>query len=271
MNYNLLNTSGLRQLALAACFAGCIAVPLTAQIIYDVPDATIVEDFNTGLPSAASTPAWADNSVFTGWYAYQTATSGAPTSYRITSSGNSSAARLYQWRPSAASSEGAFGTRPSGTTGSMILGLQLTNDTGVTLTSFSLGYVGQQWFESESTQNNQFVVSYQFGDPTDLNDGVWTVIPELEFNSPKDSGADQNLDGTLPENQETLAPATITSISWEDGEDLWIRWFDANSAGFDQGIAIDDVTFTAVPEPSAYSLLVGLLAVALVWKRRSVK
>ncbi|MEM8550634.1 MAG: hypothetical protein AAGF10_07570, partial [Verrucomicrobiota bacterium] len=133
MNQNLLSNSRLRDLIYAICLISCTAVSLSAQVVYDVPDATIIQDFNTGLPSGATTPTWTDNSVFPGWYAYQTATSGAPTNYRITSTGNSSAARLYQWRPSAGSAEGAFGTRPSGSTGDMMLGLQLTNNTGITL------------------------------------------------------------------------------------------------------------------------------------------
>lgn len=237
---------------------------------YDTSGATIVEDFDLGLPSGAATPTWTDNSVFPSWYAYQSATSAAPTNYRITSSGNSTQAQLYQYRPSAGSTNGALGTRPSGTTGDMMTGVQITNNTGTTLTSFSLSYTGEQWFESATAQNNQLIVAYQFGSPANLSDGVWTNITDLTFNSPQNSGADITLDGTLPANQEVLSTSTIGSINWASGTDLWLRWFDANSSGFDQALAIDDVTFSAVPEPSTYALIasVGILAVVALKRRR---
>jgi hypothetical protein len=240
----------------------------SAQISYDTSGSTFTEDFDSGLPSSADTPTWTDNSIFTGWYAYQTATSAAPTEYRITSSGNSSSAQLYQYRESASSDDGSFGTRPSGSTGDMMLGLRLTNNTGTTLTEFTLSYTGEQWFESETEQNNQYVVSYQIGTISDLASGTWTDISELDFNTPSESGADQNLVGSDTENQVTLTATTVGSLVWEDGEDLWIRWYDANSTGYDQGIAIDDVSFSAIPEPSQYATLLGLSALLLTACRR---
>jgi len=150
----------------------------------------------------------------------------------------------------------------------MILGLRLTNDTGAALTEFTLGYTGEQWFESETAQNNQYIVAYQFGSPTNLSAGSWTEISALQFNTPKESGADANLDGSLVANQEVLTPVTVSSIAWENGEDLWIRWFDANSTGFDQGIAVDDVSFSAIPEPSQYAIIFGLGALMLTACRR---
>jgi hypothetical protein len=249
--------------------AGLIASSqASAQVSYTTSGSTFTEDFSAGLATGAATPTWTDNSVFAGWYAYQTATSAAPADYRITSSGNSTKAQLYQYRPSAGSTDGAFGTRPSGGTGDMILGLRLTNDTGATLTGFTLGYTGEQWFESESTQNNQYVVAYQFGSPTDLSAGSWTDISALEFDSPKNTGADINLDGNDAGNFEVLSPVTIGSLTWADGTDLWIRWFDANSSGFDQALAIDDVSFSAVPEPSQYAIIFGLGALLLTACRR---
>jgi hypothetical protein len=239
-----------------------------AQVSYDTIGSTYDQDFNSGLPTGASTPTWTDNSVFSGWYAYETATSGAPSNYRITSTGDSSAAQLYQYRATAGSDDGAFGTRPSSTTGDMMLGLRLTNNTGTTLTEFTLGYTGEQWFESETEQNNQYVVSYQIGTVADLSAGSWTEISALEFDTPKESGADDSLDGSEAENQVVLSPATIGSLVWEDGEDLWIRWFDSNSTGYDQGIAIDDVSFSAIPEPSQYATLLGLGALLLTACRR---
>ncbi|MGE9291001.1 MAG: hypothetical protein ACQKBT_08430 [Puniceicoccales bacterium] len=229
------------------------------------------ETFDSGLPASASTPAWSDDSIFTGWYAYQSATTGAPTNYRITSTGSSSAADLYQFRTSSSSTDGSLGTRPESATGDMMLGLLLTNTTGTTLTEFTLGYTGEQWYESSTVQNNQYVVSFQIGDVTNLDSGTWTDIDDLTFNTPNDGTGTTgtSLDGTLPENSEVLSPVTVSDIVWEDGTDLWIRWFDANSSGFDHGLAIDDVSFTAVPEPSEIAAIFGLSAIVFAAGRRN--
>ncbi|WPJ94045.1 PEP-CTERM sorting domain-containing protein [Coraliomargarita algicola] len=150
----------------------------------------------------------------------------------------------------------------------MMLALRLTNNTGSTLTEFTLGYTGEQWFESVTEQNNQYVVSYQIGTIADISSGSWTEIEALEFNTPKETGADDTLIGSDAENQVVLSAETVASIVWEDGEDLWIRWFDSNSSGFDQGIAIDDVSFSAIPEPSHYAILLGMGALGLTACRR---
>ncbi|MGE9271280.1 MAG: PEP-CTERM sorting domain-containing protein [Verrucomicrobiales bacterium] len=250
----------------------CIAENANAAS-YTTVGAEYLETFNSGLPSSASTPAWVDNSIIDGWYAYQTGTSSAPSNYRITSTGSSSLADLYQFRPSASSTDGSLGTRPETATGNMMLGLLLTNDTGATLTEFILGYTGEQWYESSTVQNNQYVVSYQIGDIANLASGSWTDIDDLTFNTPHDGtgSSGQSLDGTLSANQEVLSPVTVTDIVWEDGDSLWIRWFDANSTGTDHGLAIDDVSFTAVPEPAAIGSLFGLGALVFAGSRRNYR
>ncbi len=202
-----------------------------AQIVYGTAGSTYTQDFSSGLPADADNFTWTDNSVFTGVYAYQSATSAAPAEYRKTSDGDSSQANLFQWRPSAGSSDGALGTKPQTATGDMATGFRFSNTTGITLTQFSLGYVGEQWYSSSSVQNNQLVVSYQLGSPANLLAGSWTEIPALEFNSIFNDGTVRNLDGSLPANQIVFSPVTVSGLNWASGTDLYIRWFDANSSG----------------------------------------
>jgi len=248
-----------------------LTTTVNGQVSYSIPGSTFTEDFSAGLPTGADTPLWSDDDedVLPGWSAYQTAGAGStPTNYRITSSGSSSEAQLYQYRPSAGSSDGSFGTRPSGGTGDIILGVRFTNDTGISLNSITLGYTGEQWFESESTQNNQYIVAYQLGSPLNLTSGTWTTISSLDFNSPQDGGGDTNLDGKASANREVIAPVTVSIADWNDGSDLWVRWFDSNSSGFDQALAIDDVNFTAIPEPSTLLLVIMSFVAAYMFKKR---
>ncbi len=150
------------------------------------------------------------------------------------------------------------------------MGLRITNTTGMTLSQFSLGYTGEQWFSSSTNQNNQLVVAYQLGNPTNLLDGTWTDIPELLFNSPFE-GLNSGLDGSLSANQIVLGPVAVSGLNWATGTDLYIRWFDANSFDFDQGLAIDNVTFTAVPEPSTYALVIAAGVALLAFRRRAAR
>ncbi len=240
-----------------------------AQILYGTSGSTYTENFSSGLPATGNVD-WDDNSTFAGFYAYQSATSAAPEEYRKTSSGDSTLANLFQWRP-ASSTDGALGTKPNDSTGTIATGVRFTNTTGLTLTQFSLGYTGEQWFSSNANQNNQLVVAYQLGSPANLLDGTWTTIPALQFSSIFNDGTVRNLDGSLPANQTVLSPVTVSGFSWANGTDLYIRWFDANSAGADQGLAIDDVNFTAVPEPSTYALLIAGGIILIAFRRRAAR
>tara|TARA_R100000027_G_scaffold58155_1_gene48004 strand:+ start:21248 stop:22051 length:804 start_codon:yes stop_codon:yes gene_type:complete len=242
-----------------------------SAVTYDTAGALYTEDFDGGLPTGATNVAWTDDSSFSGWSAFLTGTGAAPDEYRITSSGNSSDANVFQWRDSASSSDGALGSRPQTATGAIIFGLELVNETGGSLTEFTLGYTGEQWFESSTLQNNQFIVSYQIGTISDLSSGSWTTIDALTFDSPHESGGDTNLDGSDPANQVVLAPVTVSGITWETGTELWIRWYDANSSGIDQGIAIDDVSFTAVPEPASIGLFIALGGFMIAAGRRNYR
>jgi hypothetical protein len=56
---------------------------------------------------------------------------------------------------------------------------------------------------------------------------------------------------------------TISNITWNPGENLWVRWVERNDSGNDHGLAIDNVNFTAVPAPGVIALAgTGLLIMA---------
>ncbi len=257
---------------LAALGIATIATTAHAAVTYATSGSTYTENFDSGLPSGAATLTWTDDSTFAGTYAYRfggTDPAGAVVEYRRTS-GNSTGIELFQWRDSASASDGALGTKPTDATGSIATGIQFTNNTGITLTEFTLGYTGEQWVNSNSGQNNQLIFAYQLGSPANLAAGTWTDVAALQFDSPIDGdgvSASENIDGNAAANRTVIAPVTVSGLSWADGTDLYVRWFDSNSVGVDQGLAIDDVSFSAVPEPST-SLLVFGGGIALVSLRR---
>jgi len=86
-----------------------------------------------------------------------------------------------------------------------------------------------------------------------------------------DSGSFTDDNNTiLTYENEAVSTATITGAS--SGQELWIEFYSASAAleGNNDGefARLDNITLTAVPEPSTYALLSGLLALTCVMIRR---
>jgi fibronectin-binding autotransporter adhesin len=142
------------------------------------------------------------------------------------------------------SADRALGTLASGS-GSYRLGMVVQNNTGETLTNFTLGYVGEQWRWGGSTNINTLTFDYSIGTGASIDSsGAFVTNPSLDFASPVSSGTAGPLDGNLPENQRNVS-ATVGGLAWAPGDYLILRWSDFNDVGNDDGLALDNVTFTA--------------------------
>ena len=76
------------------------------------------------------------------------------------------------------------------------------------------------------------------------------------------------LDGNAAANRKADISHTFSSLNWAPGADLWIRWRDRAPSGNADGIAIDNVRFTAVPEPTGVAFVVAAGSVAGLLRRR---
>jgi hypothetical protein len=151
-----------------------------------------------------------------------------------------------------ANAVGAAGTFAS-------IGFGLSNTTGLTLDSFTLDYTGRQW-RGYSNNTPNLTVQYKLGGSFDnsltnslAGDTNWITISALTFVLPVTNNNAQT-DGLSTGLFESLS-ATVSGIAWDNQEVLWFRWRQENLAGTDAQMAIDDVAFSAVPEPSTYALL----------------
>lgn len=89
----------------------------------------------------------------------------------------------------------------------------------------------------------------------------------MTFTSPQVGNPAVVLDGNASANRASLS-GTVSSINWTSGSTLWIRFVDLNDSGSsDLTLAIDNVSFTAVPEPAS-ALLGALGLLGLVRRRR---
>ncbi|MCC5807282.1 MAG: hypothetical protein JJU00_13240 [Opitutales bacterium] len=193
--------------------------------------------------------------------------------------------RFYAW---GAGSNRSLGSLASGTN-IQGFGAAFENTSGQAFTEVTVTYTRQIWHQQgTSTQNlyeNRLLFAYGLSadgiaaDNFITNNGM-TLYPALDAVSVEENTVtgtsantdpDRRVDGSLPEWSEEVS-ATITGLEWGPGETLFIRWNDFDQAGFDAGLAVNDFSMVAIPEPGAAAAALGLLAAALVWRnRRTVK
>jgi hypothetical protein len=233
------------------------------QILYN--GGTYSQAFN-GLASSGNNNVWANDSTVSGWYAGQTNTPpGTFDNFYSANAGNSTRA-LFSY--GSAPADRALGVRANAIGGGpvfMAVGAFFENNTGSTLGQFTVTYDGEQW-NSTGAVARDLAFEYSFN-ALSVNDAgaTWTSVSALNFTSPVLTGV-----GAIDGNTVGLVPnitATVP-VTWTVGSDLWIRWR-LTTAGTNQGLAIDNVNFSAlpIPEPSTAMMLVGGISMAF-WMRR---
>jgi hypothetical protein len=224
---------------------GLLEGSLLAQVSFSA-GTHYVQDFNSLASSGTSSV------LPTGWSLYQSAGS----SYTA-DNGASSTRQLCSYG-AAGSSERALGSI-GGNSSDLIVGARLIASGSTPITQLSISYFGEQWRNLDSNPDS---LQFQYSvNATSLTTGTWTGISSLDFTSPNTStqGA---LNGNDAANR-TFESGIISGLNLQDGQELWIRWVNYNPhAHKDDGLAIDDVSITAVPEPTEFGLVavLGLLA-----------
>jgi len=227
---------------------------LLAQISYS--GGTYTQDFNT-LPTSATTTTVLPNtngngpfdltaapfnaSGMSGWSFAKYAGSGAGAVFIANNgSGNGGAAYSYG-APSA--TERALGSLASGTVIPRF-GVAFTNSTGSTITEFTLSYTGEQWRHGGATVANKLTFAYTVGTALEvnINTGTFVNTSSLDFTGLVVTTTAGALDGNTT--YRTPISATVTGLTWAAGDTLILRWSDVDDGGSDDGLAVDDLTFT---------------------------
>lgn len=220
-------------------------------------------DFGTG------TVTFANNSTLPGW----SVTSEASETSFAASTGTSTAGAIYNFGSSSAADR-AWGYVGSSSNDWTNLALQLVNSSGLTITAISVSYNGELWRSAgaqTTNSNNTFSFFYRIGNSGSITlpdsdvTTSWTAVTSLNY-APSVSVSVGALDG----NANATSVTASFLVSFLPGQEIWLRWRGVDGAGTDAGIAIDDLTvsFTAVPEPSSYAGVLGLVALAGVALRR---
>src|SRR5574341_871719 len=207
----------------------------------------LTENFD-GLAQTGTNLTWADDSTIPGWYSNRT-------TYN-TGTGSSNTGALYSFGVAGTNpvTDRALGSVGSGSTGTIYWGVKLTNNTGATITSLDISYIGEQWRNGGATSPAVSVaqtVDFQYqvanaGTITGVNtpSSGWLDHDPLDFTSPTfGTTAAQTLDGNAAANR--VAKSATLSVTIANGQEVWLRWKDIDHTGNDHGLAIDDFSVTA--------------------------
>ncbi len=144
----------------------------------------------------------------------------------------------------------ALGLLATSTTGYTAFGLRLINATGETLNFMNLHFTGEVWRQSNLAKTLQF---YYFIDTTGTNSfstAATAYLPALNVNFPTVSGdaGGVAVDGASTNNQAVNAVVNQQIYPWPPDAALWLVWEMSSPTGKAQGLAIDNLTFSATPQ-----------------------
>ncbi|MBI5946067.1 MAG: ExeM/NucH family extracellular endonuclease [Chloroflexi bacterium] len=205
---------------------------------------TLGSAYTQNFDTLANTGTTNSITIINGWFLDEgnvTATANNGLYAAGTGSGNSGDTYSFG---AAASSERAFGGLLSGSVNPTI-GASFTNNTGSTVTSLDVSYIGEMWRAGVANRGAADRLDFQLStDATSLTTGTWVNYDSLDFNSPNLAAAAAGaLNGNSAENQASIS-FTITGVSIPNGATFWIRWADFNITSSDDGLAVDSFSLT---------------------------
>ncbi len=212
---------------------------------------TYVQNFDSLATTGTANP-WSNGETLAGWYLFRQPAPGAAITTYDAGSGTSTTGAFYSFG-AAGSSERALGGLGSGgaywgspASGAVAgwIALAATNATGADIGSLTLSFDGEQWRNGGNTTAQTMVFEYGFG-ATFAAVTAWTAPGgSFDWTSPVATATAAAVDG----NGAGLVAGrggTLTTLDWNPGETLWLRWVEVNDAGNDHGLAIDNVSLVA--------------------------
>jgi hypothetical protein len=141
----------------------------------------------------------------------------------------------------------ALGLLATSTTGGTAFGARFLNGTAITLDRINVQFTGEVWRQSNLAKTLQ---CYYYVDPTGSKTfptNATALLPALNVNFPTvaaDTGG-AAVDGTAALNQTNVSIVNQTITNWPPGAALWLVWQMTSATGKSQGLAIDDLSFSA--------------------------
>lgn len=239
------NTTTHLGLAATAALTLGVTADASAVSITTLGDDVYTDSF-TGFQGSGDPTNWttSDVSNTSDWQGTGTGSSSSGGKYSFGSTG------------SGVTFDGSLGFLPSSSR-AINAEITFTNNTGETITEFTVGYTAEHWRAVLDGRENGWAVSYAIDAGSDVN------LDDLTYVAPNNIAT-----GAGPHGSETLSQ-TVTGVSIEDGSTVTFTFFGDNGTGGGsrQGVAIDDFNLSVVPEPGSLALI-GLGGLLVARRRR---
>jgi hypothetical protein len=189
-----------------------------------------------------------------GWYGLADPTASVGTRFGASDGDQTTGGQISFGLPD--SSNRALGLLATSTTGYAAFGLRLINGAGQTLNYINVQATGEVWRQSDKAKTLE---CYYLIDPTataPMSTQATGSLPALDVSFPTvtaDVGG-AAVDGTSPANQNNIAVINQAITNWSPGAALWLVWEMADAAGKAQGLAIDNLSFSATAQPAVSSV-----------------
>jgi len=221
---------------------------------FDSLGTATISNVISGTPGEQTSLGAVASPALDGWYAAKISGSGTSATGIVANDGSANSGAVYNYGSTNIAGDvnldRSLGALASGST-VVGFGALIKNDTTNTLTGLSITLTAKFWRSSTSVQN---VLTFGYGvvDGTDAtatnfitaSNGV-TPLAGLNIVGPSPVSSNGALDGNDPANQRSLTSIGVP-VTLAPGQSAFIRWQDANDAGNDAGLAIDDFIITAL-------------------------
>jgi hypothetical protein len=231
----------LRRLMLATMLLSCSAGvnPCWAQLCAQLSGVNFTENFNSLSATGANNllpPSFefAINKTSGLTYAADDGTLSTANAYSYGTAGNT---------------DRALGELTSGSQ-STTIGACFTNNTNHAITSFIVGYTGEEWRLGVADGTvDRLDFQYSTSTGATLTTGTYVNVDPLDFTTPANSGTVVK-DGNAAANRTVFAPVAVTpSAPIQPEQTFYIHWVASNISGANDGLAIDDFSIGTTLAP----------------------
>ena len=189
-----------------------------------------------------------------GWYGLADPTASAGVRFGATDGDQTTGGQISFGPPN--SSNRALGLLATRSTGYTAFGVRLINGTGQTLNFINLQFTGEVWRQSNVPKTLTCFYRIDLAGNASFSLDATAALPALNVSFPVVS-ADVGgvaVDGTAAANQANLAVTNQPISAWPPGAALWLVWEMSDPTGKAQGLAVDNLSFSASASPPGFVL-----------------
>lgn len=248
----------------------CIVVAaVTSSAMGQISFTGVNDSYSNNWDSLSTTvsAAWVNDIGYPGWYLL-THTGAAISTINANAggiNGGNATGSFYSYGSTASTdralgglgSGGTYFSSPSNGAVAGYIAFSVTNNTASVLGSATVSFDGEQWRRGADSLSQAMIFEYGFG-ATFSTVSVWTAPGgNFDWSSPQFSGTGAAIDGNVA-GLVAGRGGVLSSLNWQIGDTLWVRWIERNDTGNDHGLAIDNFTLS-VPSPGSVALLSAAL------------